>query len=188
MVRVHSEAGSDAEDDDACTEPEGAQVPAEDWEAEECVHHLVRLYMIGSPVKIYLSPLSVSVVPERACRRFLGGLALSRWSAQRLLFHRLDLLLMYTGPKRFIRREKSTCQVTCINILHLMQWVSPAECTIFVFPVKPERNLGDAVTLRDTPMTGHLPVRQYPASWGSPQPCADPARPYRESSDKPSVP
>jgi hypothetical protein len=62
------EAGSDAEDEDACTGPNGTQVPAEE-EAEECVH-LVLLYMI------------------------LGGLTPSGWSPQRLLLFRLDLLLM----------------------------------------------------------------------------------------------
>jgi hypothetical protein len=46
------------------------QVQAEDWEAEECVHHLVLLHMISSPVEYSLSPSSVGVVLERAYRRF----------------------------------------------------------------------------------------------------------------------
>ena len=34
-------------------------VLAEDWETEECVHHLVLMHMSGSRVKISLSLLSV---------------------------------------------------------------------------------------------------------------------------------
>ena len=37
-------------------------VLAEDWEAEEFVHHLVLTHLIGSLVKFFLSPLSVGVV------------------------------------------------------------------------------------------------------------------------------
>ena len=37
-------------------------VLAEDWEAEEFVHHLVLMHLIGSLVKFSLSPLSVGVV------------------------------------------------------------------------------------------------------------------------------
>jgi hypothetical protein len=45
------EAGSDGEDEDTCTQADGAQMPAEDCEAEVCVHRLVLLYMIGCLVK-----------------------------------------------------------------------------------------------------------------------------------------
>jgi hypothetical protein len=38
------EAGSDGEDEDTCTQADGAQMPAEDCEAEVCVHRLVLLY------------------------------------------------------------------------------------------------------------------------------------------------
>ena len=122
------EAGSDAEDEDACTGPNGTQVPAEE-EAEECVHHLVLLYMIGSLVKIYLSPLSVDVVPECVYRRFLGGLTPSGWSPQRLLLFRLDLLLMYTSPKRFILHQYSTPHAIGVYMYSRVHY------TVFVFPV-----------------------------------------------------
>jgi hypothetical protein len=66
-----------------CTEPDGAQVPAEDWVTgkrktrEECVvHHLVLLHKISSVVKISLSPLSVGVLLWYLnVRTVLGGLA-----------------------------------------------------------------------------------------------------------------
>jgi hypothetical protein len=80
------EAGSDGEDEDTCTD--GAQMPAEDCEAEVCIHRLVLLYMIGCLVKSSLLCLSVWYLNVRTVAYDYGWSSLrtpdrtSRWSGQ----------------------------------------------------------------------------------------------------------